>query len=163
MAATSLVRRVGGFDPDLSVLADWDLWIRMRAVTAPLLCDMPLVGYRVHVENMQRNRLRDLPREHRRMITKHASLLTAEGVQLGGREYWSWRASLYKWNGMRARAAFQYARVGVRFRSIGYLVRGVVALLDVRGRRGLAHLRKRSRSPDWLEELLRRDVGPEIG
>jgi glycosyltransferase involved in cell wall biosynthesis len=162
LAATSLVRRVGGFDPDLSVLADWDLWIRMRTVTAPLLCDMPLVGYRVHVENMQRNRLRDLPREHRHMITKHASLLTAEGVQLGGCEYWSWRANLYKWNGMRARAAFQYARVGFRFRSIGYLVRAVVALLDVRGRRGQARLRKHSRSPDWLEELLRRDVGPDI-
>lgn len=153
MAATDLLRRVGGFDPGLSVLADWDLWIRLRKVTAPLFCDSPLVGYRVHVENMQRNRVRDVPSEHRYMVRKHASLLRAAHCRLGGGDYWSWRAAVYKWNGMRARAAAQYAFVGFRYRSALDLLRAIQALVDRRGPHRLTRLRGRSPSPAWLERL----------
>jgi len=153
MAVTDLLRRVGGFDPDLSVLADWDLWIRLRQVAAPLFCDAPLVAYRVHVGNMQRNRIREMPREHRYMVRKHASLLHAERARLGGHEYWSWRAALYKWNGMRIQAAAQYARVGIRYHSARDLLRAILALVDRRGPSRLTRLRKRSPSPGWLEQL----------
>ena len=34
VAETTLVREVGGFDTELSLLADWDLWIRL-ALAAP--------------------------------------------------------------------------------------------------------------------------------
>jgi hypothetical protein len=36
LVSTSLARRVGGFDPGLSLLADWDLWIRL-ALAAPFV------------------------------------------------------------------------------------------------------------------------------
>jgi glycosyltransferase involved in cell wall biosynthesis len=39
---------IGGFDPDLRHLADWDLWLRMASVSRPALANKPLVGYRIH-------------------------------------------------------------------------------------------------------------------
>ncbi len=39
---------IGGFDPDLRHLADWDLWLRIASASQPALADKPLVGYRIH-------------------------------------------------------------------------------------------------------------------
>ena len=39
---------IGGFDPDLRHLADWDLWLRMVSVSRPAVANEPLVGYRIH-------------------------------------------------------------------------------------------------------------------
>lgn len=47
--------RVGGFDPELSQCADWDMWVRLAAQTEFLYIDEPLVTYRQHTSNMSRN------------------------------------------------------------------------------------------------------------
>jgi hypothetical protein len=47
--------RVGGFDPDLSLCADWDMWLRLAAVTEFVYIDEPLVDYRKHAANMSGN------------------------------------------------------------------------------------------------------------
>jgi glycosyltransferase involved in cell wall biosynthesis len=56
MVRTALVRRAGGFDERLSVLADWDLWLRLilehGAVASA--CREPLFVYAVHEQNMHR-------------------------------------------------------------------------------------------------------------
>ena len=44
--------KIGGFDPALSVSADWDLLFRMALAGAPAYVDEPLVRYRVHGSNM---------------------------------------------------------------------------------------------------------------
>lgn len=59
-ASTGLIRRdtmarVGGFDPDLSQCADWDMWIRLAEIGPFDVIDEPLVRYRVHGMNMSRN------------------------------------------------------------------------------------------------------------
>ena len=46
------LRRMGGFDPRLSVSADWDLLFRMLLEGAVAYVDEPLVRYRVHGANM---------------------------------------------------------------------------------------------------------------
>jgi hypothetical protein len=51
----ALLLDCGGFDPALSQCADWDLWIRLAAVTGFAYVDEPLVRYRVHAANMSRN------------------------------------------------------------------------------------------------------------
>jgi glycosyltransferase involved in cell wall biosynthesis len=43
---------VGGFDPALQPLADWDLWLRLLGVSRPACVAEPLVAYRVHGANM---------------------------------------------------------------------------------------------------------------
>jgi glycosyltransferase involved in cell wall biosynthesis len=51
----TLMTEEGGFDPALSQCADWDLWVRLAAVTDFAYVDEPLVGYRQHGNNMSRN------------------------------------------------------------------------------------------------------------
>lgn len=50
-----LVLEVGGFDPALSLGADWDLWLRLALRTEFAYIDEPLVRYRIHGANMSRD------------------------------------------------------------------------------------------------------------
>jgi glycosyltransferase involved in cell wall biosynthesis len=50
-----LFEEVGGFDPELSQCADWDMWIRLARLTEFLYIDEPLATYRQHEANMSRN------------------------------------------------------------------------------------------------------------
>jgi glycosyltransferase involved in cell wall biosynthesis len=51
----ALLDRVGGFDAQLGLCADWDLWVRLAERTRFLYVDVPLVWYRLHSSNMSRN------------------------------------------------------------------------------------------------------------
>jgi glycosyltransferase involved in cell wall biosynthesis len=56
-SSTGLIQRdqllkIGGFDPALSVSADWDLLLRMALAGPIAYIDEPLVRYRVHGANM---------------------------------------------------------------------------------------------------------------
>jgi hypothetical protein len=48
VVARTALRGVGAFDPELSNLADWDLWIRLGETGAPAHVVAPLVAYRLH-------------------------------------------------------------------------------------------------------------------
>jgi glycosyltransferase involved in cell wall biosynthesis len=50
-----LFTKVGGFDPELSLCADWDMWLRLAAVAEFVYVDEPLVRYRKHDGNMSGN------------------------------------------------------------------------------------------------------------
>jgi glycosyltransferase involved in cell wall biosynthesis len=59
-SSTGVIRRsrflaLGGFDPGLSMSADWDLLLRVLLSGAITYVDEPLVRYRVHGGNMSRN------------------------------------------------------------------------------------------------------------
>ncbi|HSE36866.1 MAG TPA: glycosyltransferase [Blastocatellia bacterium] len=51
----SLFEKAGVFDPALSQCADWDMWVRLAAMTEFLYLDRPTVTYRQHGSNMSRN------------------------------------------------------------------------------------------------------------
>jgi glycosyltransferase involved in cell wall biosynthesis len=51
IAARALFAEVGGFDPALVNLADWDLWIRFARIALPACATGPLVAYRWHPGN----------------------------------------------------------------------------------------------------------------
>ena len=51
----SLFETAGGFDPSLSQCADWDMWVRLAAITEFLYLDFPLATYRQHGTNMSRD------------------------------------------------------------------------------------------------------------
>jgi glycosyltransferase involved in cell wall biosynthesis len=55
IAERSLFEQAGGFDPELSQCADWDMWVRLAALTDFLYLDEPLVTYRQHESNMSRD------------------------------------------------------------------------------------------------------------
>jgi glycosyltransferase involved in cell wall biosynthesis len=43
-----LFQQAGGFDPRFSQCADWDMWVRLAALTEFLYLDEPLATYRIH-------------------------------------------------------------------------------------------------------------------
>lgn len=49
-----LLDAVGGFDAELSMCADWDLWVRLATQTEFLYLDELLIKYRQHAANMSR-------------------------------------------------------------------------------------------------------------
>jgi glycosyltransferase involved in cell wall biosynthesis len=48
IATREAIDRVGGFDPGLINVADWDLWIRLSRIGPPAWVPEPLMGYRSH-------------------------------------------------------------------------------------------------------------------
>jgi glycosyltransferase involved in cell wall biosynthesis len=52
MASRRALIDAGCFDPSLQPMADWDLWLRLVATGRPACVPLPLVGYRVHTQNM---------------------------------------------------------------------------------------------------------------
>lgn len=65
----ALFEDVGGFDPELSQCADWDMWVRVARRTQFLALDELLVTYRQHASNMSRSALL-LERDSRRVLEK---------------------------------------------------------------------------------------------
>lgn len=65
----SLFSDVGGFDPELSDCADWDMWLRIASISDFAHVDESLVAYRRHDRNMTRNiALRE--KDSRRVLEK---------------------------------------------------------------------------------------------
>jgi glycosyltransferase involved in cell wall biosynthesis len=55
LCARALFAETGGFDPHLSLCADWDMWLRLAARTRFAAVDEPLVVYRRTPGSMSRN------------------------------------------------------------------------------------------------------------
>jgi glycosyltransferase involved in cell wall biosynthesis len=65
----ALLLEVSGFDPELSLGADWDLWLRLAVRTEFAYIDESLVGYRIHDTNMSRD-VALLERDSERLLQK---------------------------------------------------------------------------------------------
>ncbi|MBW3619535.1 MAG: glycosyltransferase family 2 protein [Actinobacteria bacterium] len=52
LARRDAVLRQGGFDPDLSLLGDWDMWLKLLRAGPPAVVNEHLVGYRLHPQSM---------------------------------------------------------------------------------------------------------------
>ena len=115
IARTDLVRRLGGFDEELSVFADWDLWIRLALAGPAASCPDVLVGYRQHRGNMVIVARPDVLGELRYLARKHRS--AASGVSIDGLWAARWAAGSNRWAGRRFRAAALYLRAGIAYRS----------------------------------------------
>jgi len=121
MARTDVVRQVGGFDERLSLIADWDMWLRLaNAVRAAASRDL-LVGYVLHAEAMQ------VRRSEPAGAHEFAYLASKHHFAMGTGELLSaqWRASVYRRADRRREAAQEYLRSAVAHRNAGMLVRGI--------------------------------------
>jgi glycosyltransferase involved in cell wall biosynthesis len=130
MVRTALVREVGGFDEDLSVLADWDLWIRLiaGAGAVPAACPELLVAYTVHAANMHRTNVDPTLADFRRLAVKHGQ----RGQPFGGSPFFRWVATSYRRAGRRIPASRTYLEAAVRYRTAGDLMRALAVLLGER-------------------------------
>ncbi|HEY2441392.1 MAG TPA: glycosyltransferase family 2 protein [Solirubrobacteraceae bacterium] len=151
MIDRSVYLSLGGFDGRLSVVADWDLWIRLAGAAAAAVSPVATVAYAAHDANMSL----DLPRlidEFKRLAACHASLCERDGIRFGEPGFARWMAQLYRRQGRRRAAAAWYVRSArVPGRRLDAL-RAVGVLLGERTMRIASHGSPPSQAipPSWL-------------
>ena len=124
VARADLVRRLGGFDERLSMLADWDLWLRLALEASGARCAEIHVGYLQHEGNMALRAPKVVFRESAYFATKHRR----PGAGLPAFDPLSairWVGWENFWAGNRFRAGRLFLRAGVTERSWDDFGRGV--------------------------------------
>lgn len=116
VARADLVRRLGGFDEGLSMLADWDLWLRLAYESSGSRCGEIHVAYLQHEGNMALRTPQWVFRESAHFAAKH-------GKSVHGRKPFDRRAAIQWvgwenfWAGKRLRAARLLIQAGIAERS----------------------------------------------
>lgn len=155
LAATDLVREVGCFDTRLSLLADWDLWIRLARETQPVGVDRPLLGYVRHAANMSWNVSR-IGSEFEILDLKHAELRAELDVWPDTDLWLSWIADAQRQAGRRWQAIGGDLRSAGSGRTARPLFRATVTAVSPRAWIELHEWRTSRRvSPAWREEAER--------
>jgi glycosyltransferase involved in cell wall biosynthesis len=171
VAETSLVREVGGFDTELSLLADWDLWIRLALAAPAAASPEPLVAYVRHPGSMvARGRQQDVIREVDRLVAKYRTQAAERGVEPDLRVLYRYFARAHRRAGRRIPASRLYARVAVAYWSGGDALRAAGALFGEPVARLRRQLKRRTQAstrhdvpdPPWLE-LYRTSAGLGAG
>ncbi len=108
MVRTPPLQALGGFDGNLSVLADWDLWIRLARTSRPARCPDVLVGYLHHVDNMHVQSMGRLKHELRYLIAKHGAAAPDTAVRVDSMALSDWMATAHRRANHRAPVARAY-------------------------------------------------------
>lgn len=111
LVETDFIAQVGGFDPDLSVLADWDLWIRLAEGGEPALVSATDIGYYQHATSMSLDLSRSR-REKAQIFQKHRSLYEAHGESEESKEWHQYLGDVCLRNRQRRQALEEFARAG---------------------------------------------------
>lgn len=151
LAATDLVREVGGFDTSLRNLADWDLWISLARRSPLAVVDRPLVAYLQHRRSMSHG-VSDAEDEFAHIHAKHRDAYEQRGLEPRLDLAWSWITEMELRAGRRRPVLRLQAKTFRRYRhwswvamtAVGIAWPGAIRLKDTWARR---------RSPDgWFEE-----------
>jgi glycosyltransferase involved in cell wall biosynthesis len=124
LARTELVRDLGGFDSQLRILADWDLWIRLVLRSPLATVDRPLVAYVLHGSNMT-SAPTGFADELERIRTAYASERSRYGVELNEAGWSEWFAELERRAGKRLRPGLGLARRAVSERRPELALKGI--------------------------------------
>jgi hypothetical protein len=109
VALAETVRRLGGFDEELSQFSDWDMWLRLAPEGPAAARPEMLVGYVQHAQSILLNESsRDLVREWERVAEKHRHLSEEHGVPQDRAGLSRWMAWGHSRAGRRWRAALLY-------------------------------------------------------
>jgi len=141
LAAKELLQEVGGFDERLSMMADWDLWIRCALASPVASVATPLVAYVQHAANMSRDGSRS-DQELSLILAKHDARRREAGVS-GldvGTDRWIARNTAVA--GRRSDAARRYLALARRTRRMGMLRLALRSLIG----------------PSWFMATMRRDA-----
>lgn len=151
MAATKLLRQLGGFDVALSHIADWDLWIRLALSGRAAACGEVLVGYTEHRANWILEDRSTLLTEFRRLLDKHEEQIRSRGVCVDEAMMFRWIAQSHRRSGERWAASRVYLSSAWKHRSLGNAVRALAVLGGERTIRSVRSRPGHSSRPDWLD------------
>lgn len=145
--------RAGDFDPRLSILADWDMWIRVASVARIVAVTEPLIGYVVHPQSMSHVDPR-MRRELALLVRKHAALRAQVGTRLDWGVILTWQFRNEMRSGRRAAAGRTFVRLLAHPRSGGWAgARRISRSAVRRARRSLARMPSMPiERPAWLLE-----------
>jgi GT2 family glycosyltransferase len=162
LAQTELVRALGGFDEELALLADWDLWLRLATAAPGAATRDVLAAYTEHGGSMTAAAGGTVERELAHMARKHAGLVAAHGGRLGGPELARWTLATRRRTGGRLGAAGAYLAAGLRERDARLVARAPAALLGepLVGRLRAGRAARRLGGAAWLEPYRRRAAAP---
>jgi glycosyltransferase involved in cell wall biosynthesis len=173
LATIEAIREVGDFDPGLSILADWDMWIRLAERHPASAVDDILVANLVHPGNMIiSDSLGQLRRELEYLAAKHARLPAEGWLGFDRKQMIRWSrvqrrrttrvcAEEQQAHGMRLASAATYFASALPAQHPGAVLWGLLSLL---GQPGVAAARRlqlrlrppppRPQRPRWLESYV---------
>jgi glycosyltransferase involved in cell wall biosynthesis len=165
LASIEAVREVGGFDQELSILADWDMWIRLAEHHSASSVDDILVANLVHPGNMiVSDFVGQLQGELDYLAAKHARLLAGGRFGFDRKRMIHWsrvqrrratrlRAEEQQAHGMRLASAATYFASALPARHPGAVLWGLLSLLGDPGVATARRLQSRLRPPSHLRPM----------
>jgi glycosyltransferase involved in cell wall biosynthesis len=133
LVKTEPLREVGGFDPKIFHVGDFDCWLRLDRVCSAAACEEPLLAYMQHRENMHLRSASRLLADARRMRAKYRSEYEDLGRAFDTEGFLLWIADQHRKAGRPVRAARTYFIAGVRHANPRYLARAALLLTGSRG------------------------------
>jgi glycosyltransferase involved in cell wall biosynthesis len=171
VVATETVRSVGGFDERMSVMADWDLWVRLAMAGRPVTSRAFTVGYAQHGGSMSLDA--DLVQaEWAYMAAHYKPELERLDLTFADNEYfWRWSAQGYARRRRRRSAARLFLRAALRGGGFRDIVRAIAVVpvlgWPVRLRRWIRTMLRRRQEPAsvhaWLQAFSERTSPPLSG
>lgn len=139
----------GGFSTELSIVADWDLWLSLAPHVRAQAMAEPLTGIVEHAGSMQVVEVARIEHELAVLAQRHAALLKRHGTTLPNDEMRLYLASK-QWLEHRSMGTTA-AYLGASWRAHG--VRGTTVRLARRARA------RRAQAPGWITDALRSEGG----
>jgi glycosyltransferase involved in cell wall biosynthesis len=127
LAATELVREVGGFDPSCNPVEDWDLWIRLARAAPFVGVRRADVGYFLHSGSMSTNIAR-MTRGRDAVLTKYRAELAEQNLSYDYLWWEKYVLSLHLAAGNRRGAARSKTRLARRSSGLRHVL-GIVPVL----------------------------------
>lgn len=124
-----LALEIGGWDPRLRGLGDWDFALRLAAREVPAVADRTVLYVR-HEQAMSRTALATYPAELALVVEKHSAFARSLGGRIGTAQLWLLLAREYRAAGLRRESACGFARAAVADRRPANALRALKVLLQ---------------------------------
>ncbi|HZU60020.1 MAG TPA: glycosyltransferase family A protein [Solirubrobacteraceae bacterium] len=150
MLRRQLIDRVGGFDESLSVLADWELWLRVTDQASLAVCPEVLTGYVVHRGGMHVTRTDEAMAEFAELGRRYGTARRPGDWGMSDDVFTRWAASAYRAGGHPVHAASLFWRNWRRYRYRPDLLQALASLFAPAARLLDASARAQMAAPDWV-------------
>ncbi len=153
VAVADLLRELGGFDPSMLLMPDWDMWIRLALASPLVSCGRPLLAYVRHNSGQTGTGMATFDMEYQYLRDKFAATRRQLGVELSDVGTLHWVAESHARAGRRWPAVRRYLTLLHRHHDwpafkrllLVLLWPGLIRLVDRKGRRRVP--------PAWRAEV----------